>query len=207
MHPDYENYKRELSRFKELGLPGVKLHPVYQGVALNDIRNLRIIERAAEPGLIVLTHTGYDVGYPGLPLCSPKMAREVIDTIGDFCFVLAHMGGWMQWDEVPCYLADTGCFLDTAFSTGKMTWRKEYGRLHLPEQMLDPEGFMRLVDAFGSKRILFGTDSPWSDAESELSFIKELSLSEEEKRDILGENALRVLQRAITRFLPDSFAR
>ena len=83
MHPDYENYKRELSRFKELGLPGVKLHPVYQGVALNDIRNLRIIERAAEPGLIVLTHTGYDVGYPGLPLCSPKMAREVIDTLGD----------------------------------------------------------------------------------------------------------------------------
>ncbi len=193
MHPDYEDYRRELGRFKQLGLQGVKLHPVYQGVALDDVRNMNIIDRAAELGLIVITHTGYDVGYPGVELCSPGMARRVIDEVGDFPFVLAHMGGWMQWDEVPEYLADTGCYLDTAFSTGRMTEREEYGGLQFPSRLLDEEGFMRLLSAFGAKRLLFGTDSPWSDAKTEISFIENLPITDEEKEDIFGENARRLL--------------
>ncbi len=193
MHPDYEGYRKELARIKALGFKGIKLHPVYQGVALDDIRNLNVIDRAAELGLAVVTHTGYDVGYPGVDLCSPKRARHVIDTIGEFPFVLAHMGGWMQWDEVPEYLADTSCYLDTAFSTGKMTPRKEVGELHFPVQMLDKEEFLKLLSIFGSKRILFGTDSPWSDAATEIAFIENLPISEEEKRDIFYNNAQEIL--------------
>ncbi len=189
MHPDYGDYRRELARFRSLGLRGVKLHPVYQGVALDNVRNMNIIDRAAELGIVVITHSGYDVGYPGVESCSPRMARHVIDEIGEFPFVLAHMGGWMQWDDVPEFLAETGCYLDTAFSTGRMTARQEYGNLHYPEQMLDEDGFMRLMRAFGSKRLLFGTDSPWSDAKGEVAFIDGLPITEQEKADIFGGNA------------------
>ena len=193
IHPDYENYRAELARFKRLGLPGVKLHPVYQDVDLDDVRFLRIIDRAAELGLIVITHAGLDVGYPGIVRCSPQMARRVVSEIGTFPFVLAHMGGWRNWEEVPEFLADTGVFLDSAFSTGSMHplddgWWK-------PEDlaMLDTDGFMKLFHAFGAGRILFGTDSPWSPPEEALAFIRDLPISDDAKEDILWRNAAGLL--------------
>lgn len=193
IHPDYEGYYEELSRAASLGLKGIKIHPVYQGVDIDDIRFLRIIDRAAQLGLIVITHAGLDVGFPGAVNCSPRMCRHVVDEIGDFPFILAHMGGWNNWDEVPYYLADTGVYLDTAFSEGRMSplpdgyWKEE------DIDMLDPEGFVSLIRKFGAERILFGTDSPWSDQKECLQFISSLPLREDEKELILEKNAGRLL--------------
>ena len=59
--------------------------------------------------------------------------------------------------------------------------------------MLDEENFLNLVDAFGSDRILFGTDSPWTDQKQSLDLIKNLPLGEDEKAKILSGNALKLL--------------
>ena len=166
---------------------------MYQDCALDDVRNMRIIDRAAELGLIVVTHMGYDVGFPGADMCSPAMARHVIDEVGEFPFVLAHMGGWKMWDVVPEYLADTGCYLDTAFSTGRMYLREDFDQLHFNEEMLDTDEIMKLFNAFGSKRILFGTDSPWAKPGREVAFIEGLPIGEGEKEDIFFGNAERLL--------------
>jgi len=107
MHPDYAGFAQELKRIREMGLKGIKLHPVYQGVCIDDIRMLRIIGCAAEFGLIVITHAGEDIGFPGKVCCSPRMCRHVVDEIGTFPFILAHMGGWRNWDEVPEMLMET----------------------------------------------------------------------------------------------------
>ncbi|MBR1660222.1 MAG: amidohydrolase family protein, partial [Oscillospiraceae bacterium] len=107
IHPDYENYSAELKRIKELGLKGIKIHPVYQDTDVDDLKYLRIFECAAELDLVVVTHAGLDIGFPGMVRCSPKMCRHVVDEVGNFKFVLAHMGGWKNWEEVPEYLADT----------------------------------------------------------------------------------------------------
>ena len=61
IHPDYPEWKEELGRIAALGLKGVKIHPVYQGVALDDPRYLRIMERAGELELIVVNHAGADI--------------------------------------------------------------------------------------------------------------------------------------------------
>ena len=37
MHPNYTNYKEELLRLKQAGIPGIKLHPAYQNVDIDDI--------------------------------------------------------------------------------------------------------------------------------------------------------------------------
>ncbi len=194
MHPDYEDYRDELARIRALGLKGIKIHPVYQGAVLDDIRYLRIFDRAAELGLIVVTHAGLDVGYPGVVHCSPAMSRHVVQEIGPFSLVLAHMGGWHNWDEVTGLLADTGVWLDTAFSTGSMVPLEDgyWQPADLP--MLDAEAFMKIVKSFGADRILFGTDSPWSDAAESLAFIRGLPLLPGELEGILGGNALRLLQ-------------
>lgn len=194
IHPDFENFRAELSRVKTLGLKGVKLHPVYQGVNLDDKKFLRIMYAAAELDLIVLTHAGLDIGFPGVVRCTPQMIRHAIEEIGDFKFIAAHMGGWKSWDEVAVELADTKIFVDTAFSLGKIppradcTWREE------DLKMLDVAGFMKLYEIFGADRILFGTDSPWSEPAREFEFIKNLPLTDVEKNKILGTNSEKILQ-------------
>ena len=49
------------------------------------------------------------------------MCRRAIDQIGPFTFVIAHMGGWHDWQDVPTYLAGTSAFVDTSFSTGSFS--------------------------------------------------------------------------------------
>ena len=193
MHPDYEDYRKELARIKELGLKGIKVHPIYQETDMDDIRFLRIFERAAELDLAVITHAGLDVGFPGAVHCSPRMALHAVREIGDFRLLLAHMGGWRNWDEVKELLADTCIVMDTSFSTGAMVplpdgyWKPE----DLP--MLSQEDFMGMVEVFGPERILFGTDSPWSDQSACLEFLGSLPLPPDDLSAILGGNAQRFL--------------
>ena len=69
MHPDFDGWKEELGRVAALGMKGIKVHPVYQGVDFDDPRYLRILDRCGELGLIVLTHAGLDIGFPGQVNC------------------------------------------------------------------------------------------------------------------------------------------
>ncbi len=193
MHPDYEDWHEELSRAARMGLKGIKIHPPYQGVDIDDIRYLRIIDRAAQLGLTVITHAGLDVGLPGVDRCRPSMCRNVIEQIGEFPFILAHMGGWRCWEEVPEQLAGTGVYLDTSFSEGSLDafpdgyWTGD-GLL-----MLGEEEFLGLIRTFGADQILFGTDSPWADQKKCLDRVRALPLTEEEKEKILGGNAKKLL--------------
>ena len=193
MNPNYENYSKELNRLKELGFKGIKVHPVYQDTDIDDMKYLRIFERAAELDLIVVTHAGLDIGFPDVVRCSPKMLRHVVDEIGDFKFILAHMGSWKNWDEVPEYLADTKVYIDTAFSTGTITPRPDSIWKAEDLKLLNEEQFMTLFRAFGAERILFGTDSPWSDQSGSIKFIEHLPIVDDDKYKILGGNAAELL--------------
>lgn len=177
IHPDSENYKAELDRIKELGLPGIKLHPDYQGVMIDDVRYMRIIEYANELGLIILVHAGIDIGLPEPVHCPPDKARKVLDAIKPQKLVLAHMGGWKQWDAVYEYLAGQQVYLDTAFCFDYMS----------------QETFLRLCGKHGTQRILFATDSPWSDASKDRKVVEALPLSMQQKEAIFSENAKRLL--------------
>lgn len=193
IHPDYPEWSEELERVKSLGLKGIKLHPVYQGVDIDDPRFSRILDKAGELGLIVVTHAGWDIGFPGVEHCSPKMILSAIKQVGPVKLVLAHMGGWRQWDMVEELLTDQPIYFDTSFSTGSLSPLDDgyYTPEDLP--MLDDTGFVRMVRAIGAERILFGTDSPWSSQISDIDRIRALPLTEDEKNSIFGGNAKKLL--------------
>ena len=193
IHPDFTNYREELSRVKNYGLKGIKIHPVYQDTNLDDTKYMRILDRAAELDLIVVTHAGLDIGFPGVVKCSSQMAKNVIKEVGEFKFVLAHMGGWKNWSEVLKILRGTKIFIDTSFSTGKIIPRSDFHWERDDLKLLDAARFMEFVKTFGAERILFGTDSPWTSARTSIEFIKNLSLADGDKDKILGENAQRLL--------------
>ena len=192
IHPDNENYRQILRDLASHGVPGVKLHPVFQQTCFDDIRYLRIMECACENGLIILTHAGLDASFPDQTFVTPDRISNVLKQLHPDKLVLAHMGGWCCWDDAEELLAPYDVYLDTAFSLSPL--RSNTG-VHTDEHYtpLSREQFLRMVQIFGSDHILFGSDSPWTDLRESLSLIRTSDLSDSVIRDILGHNAAKLL--------------
>lgn len=192
MHPDAVNWKEELHVLSEHDCKGIKIHPVYQGVDLDDIRYLRILDEAASLGMIVVTHAGDDIGFPGVVHCSPAMALHVIRQIGPMKLVLAHMGGWQCWQQSKELLADTCVLFDTALCCGTVARRSDT-TLNNEFNLLTPAELTDMIHTFGSNRILFGTDGPWYGQKQYIQEIAQLALSDDEKANIFWKNAATLL--------------
>lgn len=194
MHPACPYWDQEIERLKVAGVAGIKLHPPYEKVDIDDPRSISILRKCKELNLAVLIHSGRDVGLPNASDAAPIKIRHALDVVGSMKLIAAHMGGWGCWREARRILSDTGIFLDTAFSLGVMTPAEDHYKWNKDDlQLLNNDQFCELVQAFGADHVLFGTDSPWADPEPELEKIKGLPLHEEEIEMILGENARRLL--------------
>lgn len=193
IHPDNEDYRRILRELANHGVKGVKLHPIFQQVCLDDIRYLRIIQCACENGLIVLIHAGYDISFPHREYSSIRRIINVLDKLAPPKFVLAHMGGWGAWDEVERDIVGRDVWLDTSFSL--LPIAPAPGTIRKPEENppLSKERFLRMVRRHGAGHILFGTDSPWDSQKNVLGALRESGLEKKELDAILGENARKLL--------------
>ena len=179
IHPDSPDYKKELSLIAREGFKGIKLHPNFQGVDFDDIRMLRIIDRASELGLIILTHAGFDPCSPNRQFCSPDMILRVLQKTRPEKLVLAHLGSNFNYQESCEKLCGGGFYLDTAYSVGSIS-----------EEM-----FAKIVRRHGADRILFATDSPWRVQKDCVErFLSFQSISETDKEKILSQNALSLLE-------------
>lgn len=189
IHPENEDYREILRTLSENGVKGIKIHPVFQRVAIDDIRYLRILECANENDIIVITHAGYDIGFPGEDFSSVRRIEKVLDTVKPRKFVLAHMGGWDCWEEVERRILGRDVWLDTAFSL--LPIEPAPGTERRPEENppLSGEQFLRMVRRHGAERILFGTDSPWSGQRKMLEAVRDSGLAAWEQEAVLGGNA------------------
>lgn len=194
IHPDNEDYRLIIRSLAEKGVKGIKIHPVFQQVPLDDVRYLRIIECACENDMIVITHAGYDIGYPGQDFSSVERIVAVLDTVKPQKFVLAHMGGWRCWEEVEERIVGRDVWLDTAFSLLPIEPAPGMVRSPMEDPPISREQFLRMVRKHGVGRILFGTDSPWSGQREMIAAVRESGLAAEEQEAILGGNAARLLR-------------
>ena len=196
IHPDNENYASILRSLAARGIPGIKLHPVYQQTPVDDIRFLRIISCACEQDLVVLIHAGYDISMPGQDYASVSRLVSMLDTLHPGKMVLAHMGGWGCWEIAERELVGRDIWLDTSFCLlpicPMVPDRPHPGSL--PEHpLLDRERFLRMVRSHGPERILFGTDSPWSSQQASIACLRTSGLTQAELAAILGANAASLL--------------
>lgn len=192
MHPAAEDWKQQLEALAKAGVLGIKLHPVYQGVEITDGRYLRILELCGQLGLIAVMHAGDEIAYPGQVQCSPEMIGRALAQVGPVKLVLAHMGGWKNWDRVAESIGPTNAYVDTSLSLGKIQ-PIEVDAAQEERMLLQEEGFCSLVRQLGSHRVLFGTDSPWGEQRREREAIEALNLTEKEKKQIFFENAAGLL--------------
>lgn len=177
IHPDTDDYKRDLDHMKELGLIGVKIHPDYQKVSIDDVRFMNIIEYADALDMVIITHAGIDIGYLEPVHCPPDKMRKVLDTLKPKKMVAAHYGGWKQWEEVYEYLAGEDVYLDTAFTS----------------RYIRKDMFCKILEKHDKDKILFATDSPWSSQSRDVELMKEMGLPKEVEAAIFAENAKKLL--------------
>lgn len=180
IHPACDHLKERLQTLKRNGLIGIKLHPDYQETCFDDPGYLQILDYASELGLIISVHAGLDPGYPDFVHATPSRIRDVIHQVHPQRLVLAHMGGYMRWNEVEECLNEEDVWLDTAACFTK-----------IPD-----EQFLRIVKAHGQDRILFATDSPWAGQKEFVQHFQILDLPEHAKEDILWKNAEKLLKSA-----------
>lgn len=176
MHPDLTHPAEEMARMRRLGLRGFKLHPNYQQFAPHEARLRAVYEAAIDHDMIVLFHAGVDIGVPGVP-GTPQSFAAALDAFPGLTAVLAHLGGFREWQAVSEHIAGRDVWLDMAYTMG-----------HLPD-----EEFVDLVRSHGVDRVLFGSDGPWTDAAAEIAHLRDLNFTQMELDGILGRNAERLL--------------
>ena len=197
MHPEFENFETELERISRANIKGIKLHPVYQGLNIDDEKFIKILACACDLDLAVLIHAGWDIGFPGNDFAIPERIYKALKKIENpKKIILAHMGGWRAWDDSEKFFADyDGVYIDTAFSLGHFTPNGD-NFYKSPEEcaMLKPEKFTKIIKSFGASRVIFGTDSPWSCQKESVESFKALkNLSDAEKNLILYQNAASIV--------------
>jgi len=177
IHPQYPALEAELEKIKQAGLPGIKLHPEYQDFYREDPEMQRIWATCSRLNLLVLLHAGEDIDFAPPCHTPPAALRRLIEHYPGLRLVLAHFGGWRLWQQVEDELIGQPVYLDISFTAG----------------YLDQNKLVELIQRHGTRRVLFGTDAPWTDQSLELAVFRQLPLTENEQRQILWENAAGLL--------------
>ncbi len=185
IHPDNEDVENKLDYIKSLGLAGIKLHPDYQGVYIDDERYIRIIRHAVRIGLYVTTHAGFDPAFPEIVRCTPERTLNMLDKVygskepEEPHIILAHLGSLDETDKVIDMIAGKNVYLDTAVMLDRISEEK----------------FLKLIRKHGAHKILFATDCPWADQSKFVNIINSLKLTDTERELITHKNAISILKK------------
>ena len=173
LHPDTEDLDGDIKHLIDLGLKGVKLHHDIQQFKIDDYRCLKIYEKCEEFGLPILMHTGDH----RFDFSNPNRMKPVLEKHPDLTVIGAHFGGWLVWDDATRMLSKyKNFFVDCSSSFYAMT----------------PEKARELIFAYGTDRVLFGTDYPMWDIEAEMERFMSIELTDTEREDILYNNAAKM---------------
>jgi len=168
-----ESYRQAETMLRHPKCVGIKIHPEEHGYRIG-ARGQQIYEFAAKHRAVILTHSGEENSLPTDFVAFANAFPEVK-------LILAHLG--CGWDNDPSHqvraiLASChdNLFVDTSSAKSVMSGLIEWA-----------------VKEIGSRRILFGTDTPLYSAPMQRARIDHAEISDEDKRAILLHNADKLL--------------
>ena len=179
MHPGFPDVAGEVARIKAAGIPGVKLHPNWQGYKPEDPQAFPMYEALIENGLIAYFHGGDELEkWPTEIASTPKALAEVHRRFPELKMVIAHLGGYLMWDAVEEHLLGSDVYLDMSAC--------------FPKDLPD-DRYLAMMRAHGMEKILFASDSPCGPPIPQLDRLLSLPLTDEEKSLVCWENAQQLL--------------
>ena len=172
VYPGMDGYEEILDELQALGLRGLKIHPDFQKLPIDDPSGIETYRSIARRGLPVLMHMGDD----RYDFSSPERLTNLIRQVPDLIVIAAHFGGWRAWERSLAHPQPENVFYDTSSTT----------------PMVSRDMVMRMLERLGPERFLFGTDFPmWSPEEMVRQFLS-LDLGESLREQILYGNFMRL---------------
>ena len=161
---------RELDRaFAELGMKGLKLHPVSYVMHPSSPETIALIKKAAEWHAPTLFHCGDE------DFTLPYQIAQAAELVPEATIILGHMGGYFHVDDaIQAALLHPNLILETS-------------------AMPYPDKIKQAVDAIGADRVLFGSDGPGCDPTIEIEKVKAAGLSATDEEKLFSTNIERIL--------------
>ncbi len=162
------------------GARGVKLHPSSQQFYPGDRRLWPCYGLAQEMGLPVIFHSGTFASAE--EYARPKHFVDVLSSFPDLTVVMAHIGqGFLDEArslaaDYPTLQFDCSAIISSTTADGAFT----------------DSDLAALIRDIGVERIMFGSDFPWYDPADSAERLLRLDFSDEEKRLLLAQNAIRI---------------
>lgn len=177
LHPGMEDPVAEVERVVEMGLKGLKFQPHFQEISPLDERLWPVYE-AAEGRLLLLFHSGQEIRPIEALRATPEAYARLLARFPRLTLVLAHLGGYLMWNEVREHLLGRPLYLDTSYC---------------PEESLPDAEMRQLILDHGVSRVLFASDFPWRRPKQDLERLLGLGLSPDEVEAIAWGNAAQLL--------------
>ncbi len=187
--------KEKIKEIDRLNLKGIKLIPTLQ--FFNPVKadkNMRMLfEYCERKEKIITYHTGCDPYVWEEPHfaqdANPQYLKSIVQDFRGVPVILAHMG---------CYSSRSpGIWFEEALELGKENQNVWFDIAAVPYVVTREKFVDRIRKTVGLDRVLFGSDYPAVNGVSIESMIAEVRssdyLSREEKENILGLNAMRLL--------------
>ena len=175
---------KELEKQYELGIVGIKLHPVHKWFKPNAYREeeggnkklLRIYEFAEDHGLPVLVHTGTSVGEGARnKYGDPMLLDDVLKDFPKLTIIIAHAGRPI-WYQTAFYLA------------------RMFTNAYLEISSIPPKHLLNVLPRLMEieDKVIYGSDFP-SYAGQDLAGYAEEAYNATKSERIMRDNALRLL--------------
>jgi len=170
LNPNYlEESIEEVDRYLDNEkIVGIKLHPAYSKVNLEDERTIEIIEHFSKSNLIYLIHIW------GVSMAT-QLAR-VARQFPDVRFIMGHTGGDVWFDCLDIVKPYPNIYVEPCSSYA------------------DRDKVRMSIDTVGLDRVLFGTDFTLINPVFVIGMVESSGLTEEEKSHIYYKNSIKLLK-------------
>ncbi len=194
---DKNDLKGQVKKIKDLGLYGIKIHPAAQEVKIDSPQLFEVYEEAEKQGLFISFHTG--LHWHRISDYQMLLFDEVAYNFPKLRFSMEHIGGYSFFKEALLIMNNNSRGeIDNTFAgwTSISMETDEMGNERAGAWSITDDQLCTLIHQAGHERSIFGLDFPYKNIEytkNAIERIKNLPITEEAKRGILGENLRKVL--------------
>ena len=190
---DEDYVEKKLNEINSLGFKGIKMLPTLQLFSPLENKNFqRICEYCEKNKKVLLYHTGCDPGPWEIPEMSedanPEHLKPILERYHPIV-ILAHTGSYSAYKP--------GIWFEEAFELGKTFDNVYFDSAAVSTLIYSEKILKRIREEVGLDHLLYGSDYPvvmGSNMEYEVNVIKTCEhLTEDEKKNILGLNAAKIL--------------
>jgi len=176
INPNYpEDIENEMERCLNMGLKGVKIHPLFHRCPITGENYRKVFEFAKQKRCLILSHSQINDQY-----CDPLLFDEIARDYPEVTFILAHGGNEPYKGVAKCIEVmkkRPNVYTDTSWSP-----QVYYGVMEEILKKSDPD------------RWLFGSDVVWLSLSHQLGAFLSAKISDKNREKILYLNAKKLLE-------------